>query len=252
MAGELLKKLNELKKLVVERSNAEFKKDAVELVKPDKLEEDCPCEEPSPVVNITVVEQPEVCCEVPQEENPEERKRRALEMAKEYFQETACELERAASNWEWRARMYREDYLPELADLFAEFAREDYIRAVMLRTAMEIYGLNNIEVELEGRRRAFHALAKAVFESQDFEKDEQNLMKVADELRKNFDFVNEYTKNKAEYNKEKIANAINDLIAGRKDLESAVDIIVKDGKKLVKADKKEEKKSSKKDKNGDE
>ena len=64
---------------------------------------------------------------------------------------------------------------------------------------------------------------------------------MAEKEKKDFDFVGEYTRDKAEYEKEKIVNAINDLILGKNAVNDVVDIILKSTKSAKKDNKKEKK-----------
>lgn len=83
------------------------------------------------------------------------------------------------------------------------------------------------------------------------EEEQEALKKRADKERKEFDFAKEYSKNKAEYNRDQVVGAINDLIAGKSDLESTVDKIIKDGRKLTDKAKEEKKGTEKKAKKSD-
>ena len=76
----------------------------------------------------------------------------------------------------------------------------------------------------------------------------KELKGIFDKERKEFDFVQEYTKNKAEYKKELVVDAINDLIAGKDDLEGTVNKIIKNAKGTTKPAKEEKKGSEKEQK----
>lgn len=246
MAGELLKKINELKKLVLEKSNKEFKKNAVEYLNPSALDEHH-FQEIDP-------HHAEVC-PVPCEEAPmEEPSEMDLLKMRSMIASAIADEEEAIALYLKKASKCIDHGCMELAALFKELAGDEMVHSASLRATLEIFELDDISKEIEGRREAFHILAKSVFE--DFEtasekKKREALKREAEKVRKEFDFAEEYAKNKALYNKEKVTSVINDLIAGKQDLDGAMNILVNDCKKVARDSKnqKKEKKIDKKSEN---
>ena len=245
MAGELLKKVKELRKLVIERSNKSFKRNAVEVLTANALDENAQY----PLMAVDgVVEEPQEekcedsCCVT---DNSIDYENYKLEI-KQFITEAIADEEKAIAFYLEKARECNNRSEYELAELFKELAGDEMVHSASLRATLDIYGLSNMNKELEGRREAFQILAKNVFEG--FEQNLEEVEKEADKVRKEFDFAREYSKNKAQYDKEKVAGVINDLIAGKKDFETAITYIIKDCKKVEKAPKKGSKEIKKSDK----
>ena len=233
MAGELLKKINELKKLVFDKSNKEFKRNATEYLNKNALDEDNPAYPAiSPMEEEPAAEVPEEdVCQAEECEEPSFIYRMKIQ---KITAEAISDEEHAIAFYLEKATKCMKHGEFALAEMFKELAGDEMVHSAQLRTALEIYGLDNISKELEGRREAFHILAKAVFEdfqSEDDKKNTEALQKEADKVRKEFDFAKEYAKNKAEYNKEKVTNIINDLIAGKQDIDTAMQNLMKSCKK---------------------
>lgn len=229
MAGELLKKVNELNKLIKERNNKLFKRNAVEYLNNDALDE---------MVEIQPREE-DVCTDCEVGTDPTEYENYRLEI-KQFILEAIADEEDATAFYLKKARKCNDKGEFELAELFKELAGDEMVHSAQLRTALEIYGLSDLSKEIEGRREAFQILAKSVFE--DLDADIAALDKEVEHIHKNFDFVREYSKDKIKYNKEKVVGIINDLIAGNIDIESAIEKIVNDCKGALKAGKKQSKK----------
>lgn len=237
MAGELLRKVEELQKLINKKSNKEFKKAATEYLEKGALDEGIPCETPYVGTEVDAEE----CCETPCEGECE-HSLAYMDKVRALITEAIAEEEKAVAFYLKKAAKCEEHGDYDLAGLFREMACDEMVHSASLRTTLEIYGFDTHYTDLEGKREAFKILARKVFESADDDsKTASELQKEADKIRKEFDFAEEYSKNKAEYNREKVAEVINDLIAGKKDLGTAMEIIAKDGVKI-----KKDKKTSKK------
>lgn len=231
MASELLTKLTELKKLIIDKNNKEFKKNAVEIINPENVDE----------------------AEASTEIDPIEARRLEIEMEKMLakqmeilIREAIAEEQNAAAEYMKKARECAFSDLKPLGKLFEELASDEIIHAASLNTALELFGLVEYDLEHIGADEAIEVMAK-VNEDTDYEKQRAALEEEGEKLRKNFDFVAEYTKNKAEYNREKIVNTINDLILGNSSLDDMMDKLNTECKLPVKDAKKGSEKKAKKD-----
>lgn len=230
MAGELLQKIKKLKNIIIKRNNEEFGKKSVEILNASKVDEE--------VIPV----------EVGGEEHVEgEHTEKMMEMEylsiEKELRKSISEEEEAVSNYLSRAKkaLAHDDHA--LYELYKELAGDELVHVAQLRTALEIYGLTDKLRDIKGKLEAQSVMGIQIVEEKEDEntKKMRKLRKKADKEGKEFDFVAEYTKGKLEHAKKMVVGAINDLIMGKDDLEGTVDKILKDGKKIVKADKKEQK-----------
>lgn len=237
MAGELLQKIKELKRLIIEKNNKEFQGSAVELINPNKVDEE--------VAGAHL--EGEEHTEGDHAEKEAEMEALAIEAG---LRKSISEEELAVATYIERAKKALKHDCTPLYELYTELAGDEMIHVATLRTALKVFGLEDKLKEIKGKLEAQEILGIQIVEEKDEHLEKMaKLRELADREKKKFDFVNEYVKNKLEYNKEKVVGAINDLIAGKSDFETAVDKIIKDGKKVVKD---EAKKNEKDKKNKDE
>ena len=245
MASDLITKIKKLKNEIIKRSNAEFKKNAVEVLNPNKVDEDMyvmPAnydnnildEEPQEVE--APIEEPEVA-EKPEEQEAPDLK--ALMKVEAMLRKSIAEEQEAAAAYIERAQKCIEHDDFKLAGLFEELASDEIVHAASLETALDMYNMFDPYKFLQGQAEAEYLLQES---TEDIAKKEQKARDDAEKVRKEFDFVGEYTKDKAEYEKEKIVNAINDLILGKTAVDDVVDTIMKSAKS-AKKDKKKDKKA---------
>lgn len=250
MSGELLQKVKELQKLIIEKSNKEFTKNAVEQINPEAVDEDIlPCvEEPCEVKTEDSCETAENIEEHPCED-AWELERLCIEEA---LRKSISEEEEAVSKYVARARDAMVSNQPMLEALYRELATDEIVHAASLREALKAFCCFDRYAELKGKLEFADITGYPVaVQEASMEEEAAALQAQADKEKKDFDFVQEYVKNKAEYNKEKVVNALNDLITGKSDLSSTVDLIIKDGKKVVDKEEKEPKKVKKSSKKND-
>lgn len=228
MAGELLQKIQKLKKIIIERNNKEFGKNAVEILNPAKVDE-------------AVLGEPtgEEHVEGEHAEKAIEAEYLAIEQA---LRKSIAEEEEAAAAYIKRAKEALMNDQHPLYELYKELAGDEIVHAAQLRTALEIFGMKDKLREIKGRLEAQETMGIQIVEAKEGEEDEhtkkmRQLRKQADKEKKEFDFVAEYTKDKIAHAKELVVGAINDLIAGNDDIAGTVEKIMKDGKKVVKSDK---------------
>ena len=246
MASELINQIKKLQTLIIKRNNEEFKKNAVELLAPSKADEDLfvapamafpdDVDEPEEADN-----QAETPQEVPVEEPPlpepetvhttmEIESAIRMSIAEEY-QAAAVYIKRASE-----AYMHGQD---KLARLFEELAGDEIVHAASLETALDMYNMFDPYKFLQGQAEAEHILQE---DAKDIAKQEEKARENAEKEKKEFDFAKEYTKNKAEYEREQIINAINDVILGQGAVDDIVDTVLKVAKG-AKKDKKKDKKA---------
>lgn len=238
MAGELLQKLNELKKLIVKKNNEEFKKNAVEILNPANIDEEVVAVEADAIRDIEI---------------EAERQRQKLVHLETLIREAIAEEQRATIDYINRAQSCRFEECDELYRLFTELASDEIIHASALQTALDVMGLSRISLIMQGAEEAIEVMT-GVSEATEFEKQGDALEKQAEKERKEFDFVAEYTKDKAEYDKEKVVDQINNVILGKSSVDDLMDTITKSCKKSSKKEEKPaktEKKSQKSNKNED-
>ena len=132
--------------------------------------------------------------------------------------------------------MHRQD---KLARLFEELAGDEIVHAASLETALDMYNMFDPYKFLQGQTEAEHILQE---DAKDIAKQEEKARENAEKEKKEFDFAKEYTKNKAEYEREQIINAINDVILGQGAVDDIVDTVLKVAKG-AKKDKKKDKKA---------
>lgn len=230
MATELINKLKKLQKMLIERNNIEFKNTAVELINPARVDEEEATVEPAPVAEVPV--------------DVEEIKKEVMELAKVeaaireaigHEQETIAEYIKKA------AKCQMHGYEP-LAKLFQELAADEAIHASSLVTALDMYNMLDYRTEVQGHQEAINIMVAE--DMNEIEKKAAELEKEADKVRREFDFVEEYTRNKAEYDKEKVVNSINDVILGKSTVDDMLANIGKNCKKAV-SDKKDTKNAPK-------
>lgn len=238
MAGELLQKLNELKKLIVKKNNEEFKKNAVEILNPANIDEEVVAVEADAIRDIEI---------------EAERQRQKLVRIETLIREAIAEEQKATIDYINRAQSCRFEECDELYRLFTELASDEIIHASALQTALDVMGLSRISLIMQGAEEAIEVMT-GVSEATEFEKQGDALEKQAEKERKEFDFVAEYTKDKAEYDKEKVVDQINNVILGKSSVDDLMDTITQSCKKSSKKEEKPaktEKKSQKSNKNED-
>lgn len=247
MASDLITKIKKLKNEIIKRSNAEFKKNAVEVLNPSKVDEDMyimPSEYPSGVVD----EEPQnvdapAPVEEPKAEEPEAEHEapdlKVIMKVEAMLRKSIAEEQEAAAVYIERAQKCIEHEDFKLASLFEELASDEIVHAASLETALDMYNMFDPYKFLQGQAEAEYLLQES---TEDIAKKEQKARDDADKARKEFDFVGEYTRDKAEYEKEKIVNVINDLILGKTAVDDVIDVVMKSAKS-AKKDKKKEKKA---------
>ena len=242
MASELVNKIKKLQNMIIKRSNEQFKKAAVEIINPEKADEDlfvAPSmgqpddidEEPK------AVEAPEP--DIPVVRPPESPDIHDLLKVESIIRKSISEEQEAAALYIERASKCLKHGNEKLACLFEELASDEIVHAASLETALDMYNMFDPYKFLQGQAEAEYILQEG---QDDIAKKEQKQRDAAEKEKKEFDFVGEYTRNKAEYEKEKIVNAINDLILGKSAVDDVVDAILK-STKSAKKDKKKEKKA---------
>jgi hypothetical protein len=238
VAGELLQKLNELKKLIVKKNNEEFKKNAVEILNPANIDEEVVAVEADAIRDIEI---------------EAERQRQKLVHIETLIREAIAEEQKATIDYINRAQSCRFEECDELYRLFTELASDEIIHASALQTALDVMGLSRISLIMQGAEEAIEVMT-GVSEATEFEKQGDALEKQAEKERKEFDFVAEYTKDKAEYDKEKVVDQINNVILGKSSVDDLMNAITNSCKKSSKKEEKPaktEKKSQKSNKNED-
>jgi rubrerythrin len=238
VAGELLQKLNELKKLIVKKNNEEFKKNAVEILNPANIDEEVVAVEADAIRDIEI---------------EAERQRQKLVHIETLIREAIADEQKATIDYINRAQSCRFEECDELYRLFTELASDEIIHASALQTALDVMGLSRISLIMQGAEEAIEVMT-GVSEATEFEKQGDALEKQAEKERKEFDFVAEYTKDKAEYDKEKVVDQINNVILGKSSVDDLMDTITNSCKKSSKKEEKTaktEKKSQKSNKNED-
>lgn len=241
MASELVNKIKKLQNMIIKKNNEQFKKVAVEIINPEKADEDlfvAPAmgqpddidEEPKAVE----APQPDVATEVPVEQ-PDVHELLKIESI---IRKSIAEEQEAAAAYIERAAKCVEHGNEKLAALFEELASDEIVHAASLETALDMYNMFDPYKFLQGQAEAEYILQEG---QDDIAKKEQKQRDAAEKEKKEFDFVGEYTRNKAEYEKEKIVNAINDLILGKNAVDDVVDTILKSAKSTKKDNKKEKK-----------
>lgn len=244
MASDLITKIKKLKNEIIKRSNAEFKKNAVEIINPNKVDEDMyimPSEYPSGVVDEEPqnAEAPVPNPEEPKAEEHEAPDLKALMKVESMLRKSIAEEQEAAAVYIERAQKCIEHEDFKLAALFEELAGDEIVHAASLETALDMYNMFDPYKFLQGQAEAEYLLQES---TEDIAKKEQKARDDADKARKEFDFVGEYTRDKAEYEKEKIVNVINDLILGKTAVDDVIDVVMKSAKS-AKKDKKKDKKA---------
>lgn len=254
MASELVNKIKKLQSMIVKKNNEQFKKNAVEILNPDKADEDL-FVAPSMAFPDDIDEQPQDNAPQPADEPvipdpvekpleqvaPEEIETHALLEIEAMIRKSISEEQEAAAHYIKRAAKCIKHGNDKLAALFNELASDEIVHAASLETALDMYNMFDPYKFLQGQAEAEYILQ----ESEDkIAKKEEKDREDAEKAKKDFDFVREYTKDKAEYEKEKIVNAINDLILGKSAVDDVVDVVLKSAKTLKK-DKKKDKKAEK-------
>jgi hypothetical protein len=107
--------------------------------------------------------------------------------------------------------------------------------------AVELLKADKVEEKLDSQLTSLTTKLQSISEAGDGEepgdvKKAKELRKMADKERKNFDLAKEYAENKKEYSKEKVVDAVNNLIIGKTDVKTMVDAIIKDGKGVEKTE----------------
>ena len=237
MASELVNKIKKLQNMIIKRNNEQFKKAAVEVLNPEKADED--------LFVAPTIGQPDDIDEEPKAaeapETPHEDETpdmRALLKVEAMIRKSIAEEQEAASAYIERASKCLKHGNEELASLFEELAGDEIVHAASLETALDMYNMFDPYKFLQGQAEAEDILQEG---QDDIAKKEQKQRDAAEKERKDFDFVGEYTRDKAEYEKEKIVNAINDLILGKNAVNDVVDAILKSTKSAKKDNKKEKK-----------
>ena len=237
MASELVNKIKKLQNMIIKRNNEQFKKAAVEVLNPEKADED--------LFVAPTIGQPDDIDEEPKAaeapETPHEDEipdMRALLKVEAMIRKSIAEEQEAASAYIERASKCLKHGNEKLASLFEELAGDEIVHAASLETALDMYNMFDPYKFLQGQTEAEDILQEG---QDDIAKKEQKQRDAAEKEKKDFDFVGEYTRDKAEYEKEKIVNAINDLILGKNAVNDVVDAILKSTKSAKKDNKKEKK-----------
>ena len=237
MASELVNKIKKLQNMIIKRNNEQFKKAAVEVLNPEKADED--------LFVAPTIGQPDDIDEEPKAaeapETPHEDETpdmRALLKVEAMIRKSIAEEQEAASAYIERASKCLKHGNEKLASLFEELAGDEIVHAASLETALDMYNMFDPYKFLQGQAEAEDILQEG---QDDIAKKEQKQRDAAEKEKKDFDFVGEYTRDKAEYEKEKIVNAINDLILGKNAVDDVVDTILKSTKSAKKDNKKEKK-----------
>ena len=227
MAGELLQKIQKLKKIIIEKNNEEFGKAAVEVISPSKVDENAL--EPTG----------EEHTEGEHAEKEIEAEFLSMEVA---LRKSISEEEEAAASYLKRAKEAMKHDQQPLYELYKELAGDEIVHAAQLRTALEIFGMQDKLREIKGRLEAQSTLGIQITEAKEGEEDEhtkkmRKLREEADKAKKDFDFAAEYTRDKIAQARARIVDAINNIIIGKEDVAGAVETIMKDGKAVVKTEK---------------
>lgn len=237
MASELVNKIKKLQNMIIKRNNEQFKKAAVEVLNPEKADED--------LFVAPTIGQPDDIDEEPKAaeapETPHEDETpdmRALLKVEAMIRKSIAEEQEAASAYIERASKCLKHGNEKLASLFEELAGDEIVHAASLETALDMYNMFDPYKFLQGQAEAEDILQEG---QDDIAKKEQKQRDAAEKEKKDFDFVGEYTRDKAEYEKEKIVSAINDLILGKNAVDDVVDAILKSTKSAKKDNKKEKK-----------
>lgn len=237
MASELVNKIKKLQNMIIKRNNEQFKKAAVEVLNPEKADED--------LFVAPTIGQPDDIDEEPKAaeapETPHEDETpdmRALLKVEAMIRKSIAEEQEAASAYIERASKCLKHGNEKLASLFEELAGDEIVHAASLETALDMYNMFDPYKFLQGQAEAEDILQEG---QDDIAKKEQKQRDAAEKEKKDFDFVGEYTRDKAEYEKEKIVSAINDLILGKNVVDDVVDAILKSTKSAKKDNKKEKK-----------
>ena len=237
MASELVNKIKKLQNMIIKRNNEQFKKAAVEVLNPEKADED--------LFVAPTIGQPDDIDEEPKAaeapETPHEDETpdmRALLKVEAMIRKSIAEEQEAASAYIERASKCLKHGNEKLASLFEELAGDEIVHAASLETALDMYNMFDPYKFLQGQAEAEDILQEG---QDDIAKKEQKQRDAAEKEKKDFDFVGEYTRDKAEYEKEKIVNAINDLILGKNAVNDVVATILKSTKSAKKDNKKEKK-----------
>ena len=237
MASELVNKIKKLQNMIIKRNNEQFKKAAVEVLNPEKADED--------LFVAPTIGQPDDIDEEPKAaeapETPHEDETpdmRALLKVEAMIRKSIAEEQEAASAYIERASKCLKHGNEKLASLFEELAGDEIVHAASLETGLDMYSMFDPYKFLQGQAEAEDILQEG---QDDIAKKEQKQRDAAEKEKKDFDFVGEYTRDKAEYEKEKIVNAINDLILGKNAVNDVVAAILKSTKSAKKDNKKEKK-----------
>ena len=242
MASELVNKIKKLQNMIIKRNNEQFKKAAVEVLNPEKADEDL-FVAPTMGQPDDIDEEPKAV-EAPAPEAPaapaadETPDMRALLKVEAMIRKSIAEEQEAASAYIERASKCLKHGNEKLASLFEELAGDEIVHAASLETALDMDNMVDPYKFLQGQAEAEDILQEG---QDDIAKKEQKQRDAAEKEKKDFDFVGEYTRDKAEYEKEKIVNAINDLILGKNAVNDVVDAILKSTKSAKKDNKKEKK-----------
>lgn len=240
MASELVNKIKKLQNAIIKRSNEQFKKNAVELINPEKADEDL-FVAPTMGQSDDIDEQPqdgEVHNEHPHHEEPHAEVPTHDMKVEVMIRKSIAEEQEAAASYIKRAAKCLEHGEEKLANLFYELASDEIVHAASLETALDMYNMFDPYKFLQGQAEAEYILQEG---QDEIAKKEQKQRDDAEKAKKEFDFVKEYTRDKAEYEKEKIVNAINDLILGKNAVDDVVDAVMKSAKSTKKDNKKEKK-----------
>ena len=239
MAGELLQKIQKLEKIIIEKNNKEFGKAAVEIINPSKVDE--------------------AVLGVPSGEEHVEGEHAEKEIEIEYLsieaslRKSISEEEDAIASYIKRAKEALKHDQHPLYELYKELAGDEIVHAASLRAALDMFGMSDKLREIQGRLEAQSVMGKQISEAKEGEEDEhtkksRQLREKADKAKKDFDFVAEYTRDKAAHARELVVGAINDLIMGKEDIAGTVEKIIKDGKAVTKTEKQHKGSSKKVDK----
>lgn len=241
MASELVNKIKKLQNMIIKRNNEQFKKAAVEILNPEKADEDlfvAPTMGQPDDIDEKPIDMPAPNTEVEPAE-VEAPDLNSLMKVESIIRKSIAEEQESAAKYIERAQKCLEHGNTKLACLFEELAGDEIVHAASLETALDMYNMFDPYKFLQGQAEAEYILQEG---QDDMAKKEQKQRDDAEKAKKDFDFVKEYTRDKAGYEKEKIVNAINDLILGKTAVDDVVDTILKSAKS-AKKDKKKDKKA---------
>lgn len=241
MASELINKIEQLHKKVIEFGNKRFKKKAVEILTTDDMDEDMFVNPAQIYPDMEAAKNDEPAPEPPKDLGEPHGVFADMKIEAVIRKSISEEQEAAAKYIERAAKCLKHENFP-LARLFEELAGDEIVHAAALETALDMYGLFDPYKFILGQEEAEGILTES---KDNIAEKEAKARAEAEKARKEFDFVAEYTKDKSTYEKEKIINSINDLILGKNDVNDVVKTVMTSAKAAKKSLEKDAKKDKK-------